>query len=672
MKFSRLRNIGIVAHVDAGKTTLTERVLYVAGKSHKMGDVHNGNCVMDSMPLEKQKGITITSAATSVNWGTCQINVIDTPGHIDFNVEVIRSLRVLDGAVFVFDAVAGVEPQSETNWHLADQYNVPRICLVNKMDRMGANFANVVDQIESRLSSLPLVTQLPIGESDSFEGIIDLVHMQAWRWPSNDIEQIEKSELSAAELTRAAWARNEMLALLAEFDDDIMALSIDDRDIGAELVVAAIRRLTLESIVVPVCCASAFKNKGIQPLLDAVVAYLPSPLEAKPTIGTTVEGNGVALACNVDKPFAALAFKVANDKHGTLTYLRVYQGALHTGQSLTNSRTGKSERISRAYVMHANQKEVKEQVCAGDIIAVVGLKNTVSGDTLCASDNVLFLERITTPVPVIDIAVEAKSTQELRKLTDALRALTREDPSLHVATDPDSGQTIVSGMGELHLEVAVGRLRDEYDLDVVVGMPQVSYRETFTQAAEVNYVHKKQRGGKGQYAAVELRFEPIDDESIEFKSEIVGTCIPREFVPVIEQGIRTAAKTGPISGNSCAGFSVTLIDGDTHVQDSNAAAFTAAAEGAFREAAMLCAPKLLEPVMLVEVVCPHYYVGDVVGDLMRRKGMIIAQDFRDERVVIVSEVPLAKMFGYVSQLRSLSSGRANFSMKFERYAEVQH
>lgn len=672
MKGNKIRNIGVVAHVDAGKTTLTERILYVSGKSHKMGDVHNGNCVMDSMELERKKGITIASAATSFEWRDHQINLIDTPGHIDFNVEVVRSLRVLDGAIFVFDAVSGVEPQTEINWFLADQYNVPRIALINKMDRSGANFERVVSEIETNLNTTSLVIQYPIFEADAFIGVVDLIEMTAYRWLNDDIHEIEKSTVPESLNKIVDRARETMIAVIADFDDHIMELVIEGKEISSDNLVRAIRKLTLDRSIVPICCASAFKNKGVQPIMDAVVKYLPSPVDGGHITGETLNGDSTEVIRDKNTAFTALIFKVVNDRHGALSYLRVYSGELKTGMSVMNPRTEKMERLGRLYIMHSTEKQPVEKISAGDIVAVTGLKDTHSGDTLCDADNVVLLESIRAPEPVIDVAIEAVASVDLPKMAEALHSLIKEDPSLQINTDIESGQTILSGMGELHLEVTVERLRTDFGLEVKVGAPQVSYRERLTKSTEVFHTHKKQRGGKGQYAAVHLMFEPIENDSIVFESSIVGTCIPREYVPAIEQGIRQAANNGVLGGYPCGGFKVTLLDGDTHVQDSSAAAFTIAAVGAFKEAAPKCSPVLLEPYMLVNVVSPPDYVGEVIGDLMQRQGTVKSQDFLDDRVVIKAEVPLAKMFGYVNRLRSLSAGRANFNMKFEHFAETRH
>jgi len=657
----RLRNIGIIAHVDAGKTTLTERILYFTGASHHIGEVHDGDAVMDFDPQEQKRGITINSAATSVFWRDHQINVIDTPGHIDFNIEVNRSLRVLDGAVVVFDGVAGVEPQTETNWRLADRYGVPRVAFVNKMDRTGADFPRVVEMMRERLGVQPLVTQLPWGQEDGFRGVIDLVRGVAIEWPARDADggfvEHRIPEEYSAEYER--W-HSRLVETAVEQDDAVLSAYLEGLAPAAQVLQACIRKGTLAGAFVPVLLGSAYRNRGVQPLLDAVVAYLPAPEEAHNDMSSDPQA-----------PFAALAFKVVRDEHGSLTYLRVYRGRAVAGTAVLNATTGERERIARIYRMHADKREELDAAIAGDIVAVGGLKHTTTGHTLSDPAHPVVLEQISVPEPVIDVAIEPRRAADQQALTKALQALLAEDPSLHVRQDGDSGQTILSGMGELQLEVTLERLRSNHHVDVATGRPQVAFRETITQPVQVHHLHRKQSGGPGQYAEVVFEVEPLErGAGLLFDSRIVGGVVPREFIPGVEAGVRRAAGAGVLAGFPCVDLKVTLVDGSFHERDSSALAFELAAATAFREAMQRGVPVLLEPVMAVEVVTPVDYVGDVMGDLSRRRGAIQAQEPRGNAMAIEAQVPLQAMFGYIGSLRALSSGRAQYSMQFAHYARV--
>ncbi|TVZ41173.1 elongation factor G [Alteromonadaceae bacterium 2753L.S.0a.02] len=663
-----LRNIGIIAHVDAGKTTLTERILFYSGETHAMGDVHDGNTRTDSSVQERQMGITIASAAVNVNWKNHRINIIDTPGHIDFNIEVKRSLRVLDGAVVVFDSVAGVEPQSETNWRLADEYHVPRICLVNKMDRMGADFFAVVSAIQKQLGAKPLVTQLPIGVESEFEGVVDLIAQKAFVWQKGNTNATEidvPEELEGS----VEHFREALLYELAENDLTLMEALLSEEEISETQIRTAIRKGTLERIFVPVMCASAYKNKGVELLLNAVIDYLPSPGERQVIEAETQNKEPITFTGDPEGSFCGLAFKVTADKHGTLTYLRVYSGRLATGEKVVNATHGKIERIGRMYVMQASQKQPVDAIAAGDIVAIQGLKHTNTGDTLCNEHCVVQLETITASKPVIDLAIEAKNKAEQTKLGDALRQIAREDPSLHFSTS-NGREMILSGMGELHLKVVLSRLDTDFGVNAKIGRPQVAWQETFTKNVEANVRHKKQDGGPGQFAEVKLAFEVIDNEKIEFDNRITGGAIPNEFIGSVEKGIRTAAQCGVLGGYPCAGFKAILLDGSYHAQDSSQLAFEIAGTKAFLQAANNAACALLEPVMKVAVVLPHENVGDCIGDLIRRRSEILQQSHRGGSVVIQARAPLANMFGYIGDLRSLSAGRGNFSMVFEQYQQV--
>ena len=660
---TKRRNIGIIAHVDAGKTTTTERILYYTGKSYRIGEVHDGNTVMDFDDQERRRGITINSAATTVFWKDAQINLIDTPGHIDFNIEVNRSLRVLDGAVVVFDAVAGVEPQTETNWRLADRYRVPRIAFVNKLDRTGADFARTVGMMRERLDTQPLVVHWPMGEEADFRGVIDLVEMKALVWPSDEKGTPFETVAIPSELLPKAQAwRAALIESVVEHDDAALSAYLDGQPLSVELIRACIRKGTLAGAFVPVLAGSAFRNRGIETLLDAMVSYLPAPGEVQ------VEG---ALSSDVDEPFAALAFKIVSDDHGTLTFVRVYRGQLEAGSFVLNANTGRRERVTRVYEVHADKREERARMQAGDIVAVIGLKDTLTGHTLTDPDHPIVLEQIAVPEPVIDVSIEPRTQADQQGLSKALHSLSRQDPSLRVHQDAESGETILSGMGELQLEVALENLRTKHGVEVRTGAPRVAYRETISKEVEVHHVYRKQSGGPGQFAELTLRLSPAPRGSgIAFESHIKGGAIPREFIPSVEAGIRRVAQSGVLAGFPAVDFTATLLDGSYHERDSSTIAFELAAAAAFREAFMKAAPLLLEPVMGVEVLTPSAYVGDVIGDLSRRRGEISAQHARGSTVTIEAHVPLREMFGYIGTLRALSSGRAQYTMQFERYAET--
>ncbi len=684
----RYRNIGIIAHVDAGKTTTTERVLYYTGKSHKMGEVHDGEATTDYMEQEQKRGITITSAATTVFWQDHQINIIDTPGHVDFTVEVNRSLRVLDGAVVIFDGVAGVEPQSETNWRLADNYNVPRMCLINKMDRDGANFQRCVDMIRDRLLAVPLVTQIPIGSEGKFVGLIDLLKMKALIWKGDDLgaswDELEIDDDLAAKqgldrqedieiLSRIDELRTALIETAVEQDDAAMEAYLEDgTEPDMETLIKCIRSGTISGAFTPILCGSAFKNKGVQPLLDAVVAYLPSPLdvEAVPCVDVDGEPAGERKASD-DDPFAAIAFKVLNDQFGTLTFMRVYSGVAKSGDTLINTARGKKERVGRIVEMHADDRVALEEVRTGDIAAFVNLKDTVTGDTLSRQDKPVMLERMNFPDPVISIAVEPKTKADQEKLSIALGKMLAEDPSLHLETDQETVQTILMGMGELHLEVIIDRIKTEYTVEANVGKPQVAYREALTKPFEIVYTHKKQTGGAGQYAEIKVLFEPGErGTGFVFEDKIKGGNVPQEYIPSIKRGIRDQSQTGVVAGYPTVDFQATLLDGKHHDVDSSTMAFEVAAKAAFREAARQCGPALLEPIMKIEVVTPEDYLGDVIGDINRRRGVVLGQEQRGSGLVVNATAPLSEMFGYIGDLRSMTSGRATFTMEFDHYAQV--
>ena len=671
----RYRNIGIMAHIDAGKTTTTERILYYTGKSYKIGEVHEGAATMDWMEQEQERGITITSAATTCFWRDHRVNIIDTPGHVDFTIEVERSLRVLDGAVTVFDSVAGVEPQSETVWRQADKYGVSRLCFVNKMDRIGANFYRTVDMIIDRLGATPLVLQLPIGAEAEYAGLVDLLKMKAILWKDESLgAEFYEADIPADLQEKAAEYRTKLIETAVEMDDAAMEAYLEGNEPDIDTLKKCIRKGVIAYKFVPVLCGSAFKNKGVQPLLDAVVDYLPSPLDMPQTEGTDPADEEKELSRKPDEkePFAALAFKIMNDPFvGSLTFARIYSGTLESGSYVLNSVKDNKERIGRMLLMHANNREEIKIATAGDIVALVGLKDTTTGDTLCDPAKPIILERMTFPEPVISIAVEPKSKADQEKMGVALGRLAAEDPSLRVTSDQESGQTILKGMGELHLDIIIDRMKREFKVEANIGAPQVAYRETITKVGEIDYTHKKQTGGSGQFARVIIRFEPLEAGSgFQFEQEIVGGSVPKEFIPGVEKGLEIAKETGVVAGFPCIDFKATLYDGAYHDVDSSVLAFEIAARAAFREGLPKCKPVLLEPVMKVEVVTPEEYMGDVIGDLNSRRGQVGSMDSRGNARVVTAMVPLANMFGYINTLRSMSQGRAQYSMEFHHYDPV--
>ena len=670
----RYRNIGIMAHIDAGKTTTTERVLYYTGRSYKIGEVHDGAATMDWMEQEQERGITITSAATTAFWNDHRVNIIDTPGHVDFTIEVERALRVLDGAVAVFDSVAGVEPQSETVWRQADKYKVPRICFVNKMDRIGADFHNCVDMIISRLGANPIVLQLPIGTEAELRGVVDLVRMKGIVWKDESLgAEFEEVDIPADMAEAAAEWRVKLVEAAVEQDDEAMEAYLEGTEPDEETLKACIRKATLSLSAVPVLCGSAFKNKGVQPLLDAVVDYLPSPLDVPPIMGI-VPGtdDSVVREPSDNAPFSALAFKIMTDPFvGSLTFARVYSGSVEAGSSVLNTIKDNRERVGRMLLMHANDREDIKIARAGDIVALAGMKNTTTGDTLCDSADPVILERMEFPDPVIEIAVEPKTKADQEKMATALQRLAQEDPSFRVTSDEESGQTILKGMGELHLEILVDRMKREFGVEANVGAPQVAYREKITKPITIDYTHKKQTGGSGQFARVKIDFEPTDvGTGFVFENKVFGGSVPREFIPGVEKGIRQALEAGSIAGFPVIDFQATLTDGASHDVDSSVMAFEIAARAAFREALEKGSPRLLEPVMSVEVVTPEEYMGDIIGDLNSRRGQVGSMDSRGNARVVSAMVPLANMFGYVNTLRSMSQGRATFTMVFNHYEQV--
>jgi elongation factor G len=674
---ARTRNIGIMAHIDAGKTTTTERILYYTGVNYKMGEVHEGSATMDWMPQEQERGITITSAATTCQWADHRINIIDTPGHVDFTVEVERSLRVLDGAIAVFDAVAGVEPQTETVWRQADKYEVPRICFVNKMDRIGANFARCVDMIVDRLGATVAVIQLPIGVESSFVGVVDLLEMKALVWGeegSSRGESYTSVEIPANLKEKAAEARATLVDVLATFDDSITEKFLNEEEIPASLLRNALRRATISGQAVPVLCGAAFKNKGVQPMLDAVVNYLPSPLDVPPTKGKDLKGEKDLERLADDKvPLSALAFKIMADQHlGKLVFARVYSGMLAQGDTVLNSTRDRKERIGRIVQMHANHREPRDVAYAGDIIALVGLKHTTTGDTLCDVHDPIVLERLDFPEPVIHVAVEPKTKADQDKLSRALQTLSEEDPTFRVHGDEDTGQTIIGGMGELHLEVLVDRMLREFRVDANVGKPQVAYRETIRTAIEkVEHRYVRQTGGRGQYGHVVLNLEPTGPGGgYEFVDKITGGVIPKEYIPAVDAGIQDAMQSGVLAGFPTVDLRATLVYGSYHDVDSSEMAFKIAASMCFKEACRRAHPVLLEPIMAVEVVTPEDYLGDVIGDLASRRGHVEGMDQRANNQVVRAEVPLAEMFGYATDVRSRTQGRATYTMQFRSYQEV--
>ena len=671
------RNIGIMAHIDAGKTTTTERVLYYTGKSHKIGEVHEGAATMDWMEQEQERGITITSAATTCFWNDYRINIIDTPGHVDFTIEVERSLRVLDGAVAVFDSVAGVEPQSETVWRQADKYHVPRICFVNKMDRIGANFFRTVDMIIDRLGAHPLVIHLPIGTEADFVGLVDLIKMKAVRWKDETMgAEFVLEDIPDDLKAQAAEYRAKLIETAIEQDDVALEAYLNGEEPDEETLKKCIRKGTVTAKFVPVLCGSAFKNKGVQPLLDAVVDFLPSPLDIGAVKGESLDGDTpLERKPSDDEPVCGLAFKIMTDPFvGSLTFVRVYSGILTSGSYILNSVKDEKERVGRMLLMHANSREDIKEARAGDIVALCGLKNTTTGDTICDSVKPVVLERMIFPEPVIEVAVEPKTKADQEKMGLALSRLAAEDPSFRVTTDYESGQTIIKGRGELHLDIIVDRMRREFKVEANVGAPQVAYRETITKSAEVDYTHKKQTGGAGQFARIKLRFEPLEPgQGYVFVNSIVGGSVPKEYIPGVEKGLLQSSQTGVIAGFPMIDYKVTLFDGAYHDVDSSVLAFEIASRAAFREGVPKADPRLLEPIMKVEVVTPEEYMGDIIGDLNSRRGQVSGMDQRGNARVIEAFVPLASMFGYVNTLRSMSQGRAQFTMQFDHYEQVpQH
>ncbi len=673
----RIRNIGITAHIDAGKTTTTERILYYTGKSHKIGEVHDGNTTTDYMAQERERGITITSAAVTAEWADHRINIIDTPGHIDFNIEVNRSLRVLDGAIFIIEGVAGVQPQSETNWRLADRYNVPRLIFVNKLDRTGADFYKACDTLTEKLGIKWIALQLPIGAEDTLKGVVDLVEMKAIIWEGDDLGASFHDEPIPDDMVEMAneW-REKMLDMVVTADDEAMEAYLSGEPVPVALLKRAIKKGTISGEFRPVMCGSAFKNKGVQPLLDGVIDYLPSPIDVPgikvaPDEGMDETQERRAIPADPDAPFAGLAFKIINDKYGNLTFVRVYRGTLRQGDMVMNTTKGQRERIGRMFQMHADKREEIKEVIAGDIAAFVGLKDTITGDTLASNDDPVILERMAFPVPVIDISVEPKTKDAVEKMSLGLGKLAGEDPSLRVKTDQETGQTILSGMGELHLEIIVDRLRREYGVDCNIGAPQVAYRETITKPHTHTYTHKKQSGGSGQYAEVKIIFEPKErNDGIEFVNAVVGGSVPKEYIPAVDKGIKVQADTGVLAGFPTVDFKYSLVDGKYHDVDSSALAFEIAAKACFREGMKMAGPVILEPIMDVEVTTPQDHVGDVVGDLNRRRGVIQNQDMAGTSVIVRAHVPLKEMFGYISNLRGMTKGRASFSMQFHHYDPV--
>ena len=691
----RYRNFGIMAHIDAGKTTATERILYYTGRSHKIGEVHDGNATMDWMEQEQERGITITSAATTCFWfrtndgdtptgeygsdadeANFRFNIIDTPGHVDFTIEVERSLAVLDGAVCVLDANAGVEPQTETVWRQADRYSVPRIVFVNKMDKIGADFFNCVEMIADRTGAVPAPVQMPIGAENEFAGIVDFIEMKEWVWNSEDLGASWTVQDIRPELAdKAAEMRAALVELAVEQDDDVMEAFLE----GEEPDEATLRRLirlgTLNMSFVPVLCGSAFKNKGVQPLLNAVIDFLPGPLDVPAYTGfapgDATETRDIERSADDAEPLSGLAFKIMNDPFvGSLTFLRIYSGSLKKGDSILNSTKGKKERVGRMMMMHSNNREEIEEAFAGDIVALAGMKETTTGDTMCDTAKPVVLETMTFPDPVIEIAIEPKSKNDQEKMSAGLQRLAAEDPSFQVSSDPESGQTIMRGMGELHLDILVDRLKREFKVEANIGAPQVAYRETITREAEIDYTHKKQSGGSGQFARVKMIFRPLEEGGYNFSNSVVGGSVPREYVPGVEKGLLQAKDTGSIAGFPVIDFEVELIDGASHDVDSSVLAFEIAARAAFREAMQKASPKLLEPVMKVEVLTPEEYMGDIIGDLNSRRGNVGGMDQRGNARAIDAMVPLANMFGYINTLRSMSQGRAQYSMQFDHYEQV--
>ena len=673
----RTRNIGIMAHIDAGKTTTTERILYYTGKSYKIGEVHDGAATMDHMAQEQERGITITSAATTCVWDNHRINIIDTPGHVDFTIEVERSLRVLDGAVTVFDSVAGVEPQTETVWRQANKYNVPRFCFVNKMDRIGANFYRTVEMVESRLQANPLVVQLPVGaggpeSNEPFAGLVDLMKMKALIWRDEELgAKWDEVDIPAHMVDQAAEYREKMMETIATSDEELMEKYLGGEEVSLEEIKRAIRAGTLAGDFVPVLCGSAFKNKGVQPMLDAVIDFLPSPLDIEPAHGSNMRGDEEITRGPNDDSFAALAFKIVADPFGKLTYFRVYSGEVTKGDEVYNSTKEKRERLGRILLMHANQREDLDIAMAGDIVAGLGFKEVTTGDTLCDRDNPVILERMEFPEPVIHVAIEPKTKSDQDKLGKALKSLSDEDPTFRVRTDEETGQTVISGMGELHLEVLVDRMMREFSVEPTVGKPQVAYRETITKRVEsVEYRHIKQSGGSGQFAVIKLTIEPNPGNGYEFVDSITGGRIPREYIQPTNQGIQAGLESGVLAGYGMVDVKVALVDGQYHDVDSSEMAFKVAGQMGLKKAAEAAGPVLLEPIMAVEVVTPEDYMGDVMGDLSSRRGRIEGMEANGNTQTVRAQVPLSEMFGYSTDLRSRTQGRATYTMQFDSYQQV--
>jgi elongation factor G len=669
-----MRNIGIAAHIDAGKTTTTERILYYTGRSHKIGEVHEGTATMDWMEQEQERGITITSAATTCSWRDMQINIIDTPGHVDFTAEVERSLRVLDGAVAVFDAVAGVQPQSETVWRQGDKYRVPRICFINKMDRVGADFYRAVETIVDRLKARPVPIQIPVGAEDQFKGVIDLVEMKAVIWRDETLgAKFDVGEIPEELAEKAKAYREQMIEAVSEFDDVLFEKFINGESLSTEEIKAGIRKATIGLKIFPVICGSAFKNKGVQTMLDAVVDYLPSPLDIPSVQGTSIDNvdEKMERKASDDEPFSALVFKIMTDPFsGQLAFFRVYSGKMNAGESIYNVAKGRKERVGRLLRMHANKREDIQEILAGDICAAVGLKTVSTGDTICDEKAPIVLEKIDFPTPVIQLAVEPKTKADQEKMGMAINKLAQEDPTFRVATDPETGQTILSGMGELHLEILVDRMKREFNVEANVGKPQVAYRETIRQTAEFDYTHKKQTGGSGQYARCKLRVEPNPGKGFEFENEISGGAIPKEFIPAIQKGVVEALEGGIMAGYPMVDVKVAVFDGAYHEVDSSEMAFKICASVCVKEACRKAKSVLLEPVMAVEVVVPDEYMGPVNGDLISRRGQLEGTEIQGTTQIIKASVPLSEMFGYATELRSRTQGRGSFTMHFSRYEEV--
>tara|TARA_B100001121_G_scaffold291311_1_gene291911 strand:+ start:538 stop:2616 length:2079 start_codon:yes stop_codon:yes gene_type:complete len=673
-ELNNYRNIGIMAHIDAGKTTTTERILYYTGVSHKIGEVHDGAATMDWMEQEQERGITITSAATTCFWKDHRINIIDTPGHVDFTIEVERSLRVLDGAVAVFDSVAGVEPQSETVWRQANKYNVPRMCFINKMDRVGADFYRCLGMIEDRLGATPIVLQLPVGAEAEFLGVVDILNMNEIIWQQDTLgAEFKINELSEEYRQKAEEYKKKLVELAVEQDDEIMERYLDGKEPSLDELKKCIRKGTISGAFVPVLCGTAFKNKGVQPMLDAVIDYLPSPTDLPPVKGVEVNANKeLTRDSSDDEPFSALAFKIMTDPFvGTLAFARVYSGVIDSGSTVENTVKGKKERVGRMLQMHANSREDIKEARAGDIIAICGLKSVTTGDTLCDTNNPIILERMEFPDPVIEVAVEPKTKADQEKMSEALGRLAAEDPSFGVSSDIESGQTIIKGMGELHLDIIVDRMKREFKVEADVGAPQVAYRETITSEADVDYTHKKQSGGAGQFARVKMVVKKGEPGcGLEFINKVVGGNIPKEYIPGVQKGIESAMQNGVVAGYPVIDISVTLYDGAFHDVDSSVMAFEIAGRSAFKDALSKSKPKLLEPMMRVEVVTPEDFVGDVIGDLNSRRGQVQGMEPQGNATLVKANVPLATMFGYVNNLRSMTQGRAVYTMQFDKYELV--